>query len=90
MSIETKLKKILAPVLQELIELHELDAETEQYNKDRGYKRNINVFVNEEGQIGFMYCSMDNPPYAFIAEVSIKKLKQNIKIINQKKEAENE
>ncbi len=88
--IENKLKEILAPVLQELIELHKLDAETKQYNKDRAYKRNISVFVNEDGQIGFLYCSNDNAPYRFIAQESIKKLKREIKVINHKKDKEND
>jgi hypothetical protein len=85
MRTETKLKELLTPVLKELIELHQLDAETELYNQQKGYKKNINVFIDEDGKIGFLYCSMDNYPYNFVASESINGLKQEIKIINQNK-----
>lgn len=85
MRTESKLKDILAPVLKELIELHELDAETEQYNEHRGHKKSINVSLDEKGNLGILYCSADYYPDNFVVSNTIAELKQEIETINLKK-----
>ncbi|WP_338765767.1 hypothetical protein WAF17_02360 [Bernardetia sp. ABR2-2B] len=85
MSIEDQLKQLLAPVLKEFIDLHKLDAATEQYNKHRGCKRNVSVFLDEKGNLGILYCSADNYPDNFVVSDTIRGLKHEIETINTNK-----
>lgn len=83
MRVETELKELLNPVLKEFIELHELDAETEQYQKAR--LKSLCVSIDENGKLGFLYSSSDYYPNNFVASETINGLKREIEIINDRK-----
>lgn len=85
MRVETELKELLNPVLKEFIELHELDAETELYNEQKGYTRSITISLDEKGSFYILYCSTDYYPNNFIVSETINGLKQEIETINDRK-----
>lgn len=85
MRVETELKELLTPVLKEFTELHQLDAETELYNEQKGYTRSINISLDEKGNLGILYCSTDYYPNNFLASETINGLKQEIETINDRK-----